>query len=81
VSITRIVRALAERELIYTEKDPDDLRSFKASLTPSGKYFVENLRPKSEKIAQGIIERFGEENATQLLDLLNMLSRINDNGP
>lgn len=80
VSMTRIVRALTERELIYTEKDPDDLRSFKASLTPSGKDFVENLRPKSEKIAQGIIGHFGEENATQLLHLLNMLSQLNDNG-
>ncbi|MDF0599040.1 MarR family transcriptional regulator [Psychromarinibacter halotolerans] len=76
VSMTRIIRTLCDRGLIFTEKDCEDQRSQKADLTEAGRAFVEKLRPKSEAIARGIVERFGAENATQLLKLLNKLAQL-----
>ncbi|WP_226561603.1 MarR family transcriptional regulator [Salipiger thiooxidans] len=78
VSMTRIIRALSKRGLIFTEKDSEDQRSQKADLTMAGREFVEELRPKSETIARGIVERFGPENAAQLLHLLNKLAQLDE---
>lgn len=78
VSMTRIIRALSERGLIFTEKDSADQRSQKADLTDAGRTFVEELRPKSEAIARDIVERFGPENAAQLLCLLNELAQLDE---
>lgn len=79
-SLTRILRALAERG--YLEQVAcDDARRHMVSLTPAGQALFEQLVVQSHESRREIETAFGEERMHHLLDLLNDLREITENLP
>ncbi|MCT3358717.1 MarR family transcriptional regulator [Latilactobacillus curvatus] len=70
-AISRQIRVLLKLDYITQEIDPDDRRRLILNLTPSGQKTVEELNPKIHNRFTSWMETFGEENAKQMLDLMN----------
>jgi homoprotocatechuate degradation regulator HpaR len=79
-SLTRILRALAERGLI-TQVPCTDARRHMVRLTPQGQGLFERLVGQSEGTRREIETAFGPERMQVLLDLLNDLREITENLP
>lgn len=76
-SLTRILRALAERGLIL-QVPCDDARRHMVALTRAGQTLFDDLVVQSEESRREIDAAFGEEKMQQLLDLLNELREITE---
>ncbi|MDR6267478.1 MarR family transcriptional regulator [Roseobacter sp. N2S] len=76
VSMTRIIRALTERGYIESKRNTEDLRAYNVELTPSGHEFLEQMKPRANRISRDIVERFGAEKSAQLLSLLKELAAL-----
>jgi len=79
-SLTRILRALAERGLLE-QVTCSDARRHMVALTDKGKTLFDSLVVQSEDSRRQIDEAFGEEKMQQLLDLLNELREITEGLP
>ena len=79
-SLTRILRALAERGLL-AQVTCNDARRHMVTLTDKGKALFDSLVVQSEDSRRQIDEAFGEEKMQQLLDLLNELREITEGLP
>lgn len=77
VSMTRIVRALMERDLVSRERQDKDLRAYNVSLTPKSRAMLNQMTPVANNIYKGIAEEFGAEKTQKLLALLKELAAIN----
>lgn len=79
-SLTRILRALAERGLI-AQVASDDARRHTVTLTPTGAALFERLVVRSEGIRHRIEAAFGEARMQELLDMLNDLRVVAETMP
>lgn len=79
-SLTRILRALADRGLLRPV-DCADARRHMVTLTPAGKALFDSLVVQSETTRREIDEAFGPERMHLLLDLLNDLREITESLP
>ncbi len=75
-SLTRMIKAMAERGLIAKAKDRDDGRRLILSIAPAGAALLREVSPDSARIYDELEARFGREKVDQLLDLLDDLSRL-----
>lgn len=76
-SLTRILRAMAERGLI-TQVPCADARRHIVGITPRGQKLFETLIEQSEGTRMEIEQAFGEEKMQLLLDLLNDLHKATE---
>lgn len=76
-SLTRILRALAERGLL-TQVDCDDARRHMVTLTDAGQALFNELVVQSHETRREIELAFGEDKMHQLLNLLNDLREITE---
>jgi len=79
-SLTRILRALADRGLIRPV-DCADARRHMVTLTAEGKTLFDRLVILSESTRQEIDDAFGHDKMALLLDLLNELREITESLP
>ena len=79
-SLTRILRALAERGLI-AQVPSTDARRHTVRLTAQGKALYDRLVIQSEGIRHQIDASFGEERMQMLLDMLNDLRIVAETLP
>lgn len=77
VSMTRILRALMERDLVVRQRQDTDKRAYNISLTPEGRLLLNKMTPIANGIYKGIRADFGEEKTRMLLGLLKELAEIN----
>ena len=76
-SLTRILRALADRGLIV-QVPCSDARRHRVTITPAGQALFHTLVVKSEGTRMEIDAAFGHERMALLLDLLNDLHRVTE---
>lgn len=79
-SLTRILRALAERGLI-AQVASTDARRHTVTLTPKGAALYQRLVVRSEGIRHSLDAAFGAERMQVLLDMLNDLRIVAENLP
>ncbi len=72
-SLTRIIKALEERQLITRNRVKDDGRRALLAITPSGVALIEDLAPERIAIYEAIEGRYGAEQYERLLDMLESL--------
>jgi homoprotocatechuate degradation regulator HpaR len=72
-SLTRIIRALADRDLLSRAKVESDGRRVLLSISPSGIALINDLAPERRALYREIEQRFGRENVEDLLDKLEAL--------
>ena len=56
-NLTLVLDNLEKRELVQRERDADDRRSVRVSLTAAGKALIRNVLPRH---VEGIVQEFGE---------------------
>lgn len=76
-SLTRILRALADRGLIV-QVPSTDARRHRVTITPAGQALFETLVVQSEGTRHEIDRAFGEERMQRLLDMLNDLRKVTE---
>jgi len=74
-SLTRILRALEERQLIRRRVETGDQRAASISLAAAGRHMLKTVAPFSEARYRGIEERLGAQDLDQLYRLLVGLPR------
>lgn len=80
-SVSRIVQNLVARGIVHREVCSRDSRRSLVSITPTGLAVIEEIAPESEARYDYIESRFGEENLTQLYNLLQNLVDALDEPP
>lgn len=75
-SLTRMIRAMAERGLIEKARDAGDGRRVMLTIAPAGMALLRSVSPDSARIYADLEARFGTENVTTLIDLLDALSDL-----
>ena len=75
-AISYILNTLEKKNYIIREIDSKDRRKVSISATPEGKAAAEESRKKTDALWAEILERFGEDNMRQLIDLLEALDEI-----
>jgi homoprotocatechuate degradation regulator HpaR len=76
-SLTRILRALADRGLIV-QVPCSDARRHRVTITPAGQALFDTLVVQSEGTRREIDKAFGPERMQLLLDMLNDLHRLTE---
>lgn len=76
-SLTRILRALADRGLIV-QVPSSDARRHRVTITPEGQTLFRTLVVQSEGTRREIDKAFGEERMQLLLDMLNDLRHVTE---
>lgn len=72
-SLTRIIKAMEERQFITRNKVKDDGRRALLAIGPAGLAVIEDLSPERAAIYEAIQKRYGVEQQERLLDLLESL--------
>ena len=75
-AISYILNTLEKKNYIIREIDSKDRRKVSISATPEGKAAAEESRKKTDALWAEILERFGEDNMRQRIDLLEALDEI-----
>lgn len=73
-SLTRIIRTLEERGLLFKHKDENDGRRVLLEITPAGLDIIYKITPESRLIFEDLEARFGREKIDALLDMLDELA-------
>ena len=74
-SVTRMLRALEEREMITRTLHPSDRRRYLISLTEQARHAVSAAAPASNAVYKDIESAYGREKLGELLNLLDDLSK------
>jgi len=72
-SLSRIAKNFEKKNLIKMEVDTTDARKIILSLTKAGEVLMTNATLESKNIYAQLIEDFGKNNLTDLLDKLDLL--------
>ena len=72
-SLTRIIKAMEERQFITRNRVKDDGRRALLAISPPGLALIEDLSPERAAIYEAIEQRYGAEQQEHLLDLLESL--------
>lgn len=75
-SLTRMIKAMAERGLIATARDERDARRLMLTLAPEGEALLRAALPEQMRIYAEIEARFGAERLAELIDLLGELGKL-----
>ena len=75
-SLTRMIRAMAERGLIKKSRDAADGRRVMLTIAPAGLALLREASPDSARIYTDLESRFGRDNVTALIALLDALSDL-----
>ncbi len=75
-SLTRMIKAMAERGLIERARDAGDGRRVMLSIAPAGVALLRAVSPDSARIYAALEAEFGREKVAQLLGLLDDLARL-----
>jgi homoprotocatechuate degradation regulator HpaR len=73
-SLTRIIRALADRKLIIKRKDAEDGRRLVLDATPKAYEMITSLMPEIHAVYDALELKFGKVRLGQLLIILEELS-------
>ena len=77
-AISQMLNSLEERGYICREIDERDRRRFIITLTSKGENILEAAKKHADQLIAEIISRFGMENTTRLIGLLNRFADISD---
>jgi homoprotocatechuate degradation regulator HpaR len=72
-SLTRIIKAMEERQFITRSKVKDDGRRALLAISPAGLALIVDLSPERATIYEAIERRYGADQQERLLDLLEGL--------
>lgn len=72
-SLTRIIKAMEERQFITRNRVKDDGRRALIAISPAGLALIEDLSPERAAIYEAIEQRYGAQQQDRLLDLLESL--------
>ena len=75
-AISYILNTLEKKNYITREIDPKDRRKVSISATPEGRAAAEQSMKKYDKIWDEILERFGEDNMKNLIELIQSLDEL-----
>jgi homoprotocatechuate degradation regulator HpaR len=75
-SLTRMIRAMANRGLIRRSDDADDRRRVMLELAPPGEDMIAAVSPHSLRVYRALEADFGTERMAALMDLLNRLADL-----
>lgn len=73
-SLTRILKVLADRNLISVIRDRDDGRRLQVAITDSGNSLIAQVAPESREVYSDLEERYGIEKVELLLNMLEELT-------
>lgn len=73
-SLTRIIRALAQRKLIIRRKDNDDGRRLVLDATPKAHEMITSMMPEINRVYERLEQEFGKERLEQVLVILEELT-------
>lgn len=73
-SLTRMMRAMAQKGLITRQQDPVDRRRQVLAITPTGQKIIDDNHLHALRIVEGFKARMGAEKYEELLDLLDAFS-------
>lgn len=77
-NITLVIDNLEKRGLVVRQKDPDDRRRFRISLTSGGIDLIENIFPEHSRTAADVFSVLTPEEQEQLGGLLKKLGLQNE---
>ena len=72
-SLTRILKALSERDFIHRDTDANDRRRQVVALSKAGRKVIDDNLDQATRIAEAIQASLGQERFDTLLDLLTAL--------
>lgn len=75
-AISYILNTLEKKNYITREIDPKDRRKVSISATPEGRAAAEQSMKKYDEIWGEILERFGEDNMKNLIELIQSLDEL-----
>jgi homoprotocatechuate degradation regulator HpaR len=75
-SLTRMIRALADRGLIRRGRDAGDGRRAILTITPEGRALIDQVTPHAGAIYDAIDTEFGPDRVRALVALLDELSQL-----
>lgn len=75
-SLTRMLRSLQQRKLIFRHKDKEDKRRVLLTLAPAGQAMIDEVMPDALRVYAEIDARFGAERIDILLDMLEELAAL-----
>jgi MarR family transcriptional regulator, organic hydroperoxide resistance regulator len=75
-SLTRLLKSLEEKKLIYREADKSDKRSVRIFLTKEGKRKRELSREKVVRFNEAVMEEVGTEKLKVCFEVLQQVNRI-----
>jgi homoprotocatechuate degradation regulator HpaR len=73
-SLTRIIRALAQRKLIIRRKDNDDGRRLILDATPKAHEMITSMMPQINAVYDALEQEFGKDRLEQVLVILEELT-------
>jgi homoprotocatechuate degradation regulator HpaR len=73
-SLTRIIRALAQRKLIIRRKDDEDGRRLVLDATPKAHEMITSMMPEINTVYEALEKEFGKERLEQVLVILEELT-------
>jgi DNA-binding MarR family transcriptional regulator len=75
-SLTRLLKSMEEKSLIYREADKSDKRSVRIRLTPEGKAKKEKARETVLKFNLAVRDRISMEKLTVFFDVLQTINAL-----
>ena len=75
-AISYILNTLEKKNYITRKIDPKDRRKVSISATPEGRAAAEQSMKKYDEIWDEILERFGEDNMKNLIELIQSLDEL-----
>jgi homoprotocatechuate degradation regulator HpaR len=73
-SLTRIIRALAQRKLLIRRKDDEDGRRLILDATPKSHEMITSMMPEIHAVYEALEKEFGKDRLEQVLVILEELS-------
>ena len=70
VMVSRAAIALADRDLVTREPNPDDQRSHLLSLSDLGQQLYDQIAPKAQEIERALFAGFSAKEREQLMEML-----------
>ena len=75
-SLTRMIRAMAQRGLIRRGKDQGDGRRVILTITNKGRQLIAEVSPEARAVYERIDAEFGRDKVAELISLLDQLSHL-----
>lgn len=77
-AVSQMLNSLEKKGYISREIDTNDRRKILVALTPKGQDIVKSMREYFNNMLSEIIDRLGEDNTIQLIELFNRFADISE---